>query len=309
MAGKKTTKKTTTKKQHTPDYYPVVRNIPLGLTSGNLGGDTIVDAARLLSIANRRLYRFGNNYEIKIDLDVNHTVNADVEFEVYALINSWDIQRAYALAKATHDKAMADERASLGPTGVARWQDFRVGHGVTGASIALPIFNDRGSLTDIVQNDGEFQDSQVDDGGTLKQFTWGQAAGNLLSVIAEWDLVGQTDSSPQSHAGGDAPYSGVNSDDQSGIERQAVIENGNLPPYNQNTPGQVWIKVATLYYRVDPAGPVSVGMQRLSTGYFHAPCGLVCLKSVGPANLSIGSVRMTAKSGSYKGVAAHSMCQ
>lgn len=310
MATKATKSSKKKKEQHQADYYPLVRNIPLGFSSGNFAGDTIVDTARCLSIANRRLYRFGNKYQVKLDMDVGHSINVDVEFDVYALVNNWDIQRAYALAKDTYDKAMATERAMLGKSGTARWEDFRIDHGVTGAAYANPIFNDRATLTGVAQTIGEFQNSQVDQGGVLTQFTWGNGAPNLLSVIAEWDLAGQTDSTPASHSGADAPYSGVNSDDSSGIERQAMIENGNLPPYNQNTPGQVWIKVGTLYYRPDASGgAVSAGMTRTSTGYFDAPCGLICLKSVGPANLGNGAIRLTVKPGSYKGVTAHAMCQ
>lgn len=309
MASRKSTKKPTSKEQHQPDYYPLVKTIPIGVDGGSLGNTTIADTAKLLSIANRRLYRFGNKYQVKIDLDVGHTVNGDVEFEVYALVNNWDIQRAFALAKDTYEEAMQKERKMLGKTNVARWEDFRVAHGVTGAFVADPMYGDRGSLSAVVQNYGELQNSVVDNAGVQTEFTWGPVTGNNISLIEEWSLSGQTGSDPQSQPGSDSPYSGVNSDDSSAIERANLTERGNLPPYNQNTSSQVWIKVATLYHRVDPSGPVNVGMQRTSTGYFDAPCGLVCLKSVGPANLPNGSLRLTAKSGEYKGVAAHAMCQ
>jgi hypothetical protein len=52
-------KKTVSKKQHSPDYYPIQRNIALGRDGGNLSGTTTVDAGKVLSIVNRRLYRYG----------------------------------------------------------------------------------------------------------------------------------------------------------------------------------------------------------------------------------------------------------
>ena len=147
-------KKSVTKKQHTADYYPIQRNIALGLDGGTLIGTTTVDAGKVLSIVNRRLYRYGKLYNLKIDLDVDVGVGVDTEVEVYALANIWDIQRAYALAKKTYDEAYADER-SLGSGQIARWSDFRIATGVDGANELDPVTFDRDSLALTVKNDGE----------------------------------------------------------------------------------------------------------------------------------------------------------
>ena len=304
MAKKASSAKT--KKQHTPDYYPIVRTIPLGVDGGTLSGTTVADCGKLLSIANRRLYRQGKMYHAKIDLDVDFTVDADIEFEVYALVNNWDIQRAYALARATYDRAMQDEAGVL-RNNVARWSDFRVNHGVTGASDLDPVYFELGSLAATIQNHGEHELSEVDVGGTSTTFAWASGIANSLDMIAEWQKAGQVSQTP-SGGSSSAAYDGVNSDDLSNTEMVDLREKGDLPPYKQTSSAQVWVRVGTLYYRPAATPTVMAGMTRTSTGFFEAPCGLIALKSTG-ADLSNGSVRLTVKSGDYKGVSAHAMCQ
>lgn len=293
-------KKTISKKQHTPDYYPIQRNIALGVDGGALTGTAILDAGKILSIANRRLYRYGKMYQLKIDLDVDVTVGSDVEVEVYALANTWDIQRAYALAKKTYDEAYADER-TLGKGQIARWTDFRINHGINGTVGDIdPVTFDRDTLALTVQNEGEHALSVVDVAGTLKGFTWGSSSGGELSVLEEWDNVGNVSLDPQSIST-TAPYAGVNSDDLNSNEMTALGNRGDSPPYAQSTSGDIYVRIGTLYYR-----PGATGMSRTSTGFFDAPCGTVVLVT---NNLANGSLRMTAKAGDYKGVHALDMAQ
>jgi hypothetical protein len=293
-------KRSVTKKQHSADYYPIQRNIALGRDGGSLNGTTTVDAGKVLSIVNRRLYRYGKMYNLKIDLDVDISVGADTEVEVYALANIWDIQRAYALAKKTYDEAYADER-SLGSGQIARWSDFRIATGVDGAAELDPVTFDRDSLALTVQNEGEHLTSVVDVGGTQTSFTWGSPASGFISVLTEWDKSGNVSTDPQSSST-EAPYAGVNSDDLNSNEMLNLAQRGDSPPYAQSTSGDIYVRVATLYYR-----PGATGMSRLSTGFFDAPCGTVVLKTNN--SLANGSVRLTAKAGDYKGVMALDMAQ
>lgn len=299
-APAKGNKRSVTKKQHSADYYPVQRNIALGLDGGTFNGTTVGDAGKILSIVNRRLYRYGKMYQIKIDLDVDVTVGADTEVDVYALANIWDVQRAYALAKKTYDLAYADERAEL-PGNQSRWEDFRIAHGVNSGGDLDPVTFDRDTLALTVRNEGEHDLSVVDEAGTSHSFTWGAPGTNELGVITEWDKAGNVSADPESISTA-APYANVNSDQLSTIEATALGQRGNLPPYAQSTSGDIYIKVASLYYR-----PGATGMQRLSTGYFDAPCGTFVL--VTNNALGNGSVRMTAKAGDYKGVHALDMAQ
>ncbi len=293
-------KRSVTKKQHSPDFYPIVNSVGVGVDGGNLSGTNVGDAGKLFSIVNRRLYRYGKQYQLKIDLDVDVTVGVDMEVDVYALKNDWDNQRAYALAKKIYDQAYADERA-LGKGQIARWSDFRISHGVNSAGELDPVTYDRDTLALTVQNVGEHATSIVDDAGTSKSFTWGSASGSELSVLAEWDHAGNVSASPNSSSG-TAPYAGVNSDDLNSNEMTQLAARGNLPPYSQTTGGDIYVKVATLYYR-----PGATGMQRLSTGFFPALCGTFVL--VSNSGLANGSVRVTAKLGDYKGLHALDQAQ
>lgn len=296
----KATKKTRTKKQHTPDYYPVQRAFPLGVSGGSITGTMQSDAGRVLSQANRRLYRFGNLYHIKLDLDIPGTTLATpVDIEVYALRNTWDVQRAFALAKKTYDEAYENERSVTSQR--ARWEDFRVSSGVSGASVLNPMMYDNASLTAGVETAGEFIVSQVDKSGVDTFFTFGNAAANSLDIFDEWVRADRVSTEPATIST-TVPYDGVNSDDMSDLEIENLGQNGNQPPYSQSSPADMLVKVATLRYEPGPDG-----LQRLSTGYFDAPCGLFVLKTT--ANVPNGLVHFTAKSGEYKGVAAHSMCQ
>ena len=303
MASQKNTsktKKTATKKQHTPDYYPVQRSMPLGVNGGTITGTMQSDAGRVLSQVNRRLYRFGNLYQIKLDLDIPGTsLGTAVDIEVYALRNTWDVQRAFALAKKTYDEAYADERNVSSQK--ARWSDFRVSSGVSGATVLNPMMYDNASLAAGVETAGEFTVSQVDKGGTDTFFTFGSAAANSLDIFDEWVRADRVSTTPATITT-TTPYDGVNSDDMSNIEMENLGQNGNQPPYSQSSPSDMLVKVATLRYEPGPDG-----LQRLSTGYFDAPCGLFVLKTAG--NIPNGYVHFTAKAGEYKGIAAHSMCQ
>lgn len=302
MASRKTPKKTAPqKKQHTPDYYPVQRKIPLGVFDSAISATTTGDAARLLSIANRRLMRYGMNYQIKIDLEPNAAgIATPFAVDVYALANTWDVQRAFALAKKTHDEAHADEAEYANK---ARWYDFRIAADVTGAAELTPVRYDQATQAAIVTNDGEFVTSTVDDGGSQKRFSWSSASGSALNVLSEWSVSGRANADPAT-VSTSAPYNGVNSDQLSDIESDNLEQHGNNPPYSATSHADLMVKVATIRYQ-----PGAEGLQRLSTGYFEAPCGLFVLKhNLGGANLTNGSITFTAKSGDYKGVDAKAMC-
>jgi len=305
MAQKKKAPAKRTKKQHQPDYYPVQRTIPLGVDGANLTGTVVGDAGKLLSIANRRLYRYGNLYQMKVDLHVSVTQNSDIEVEVYALRNNWDVQRSFALAKHTWDESTAEEREVAG-SAIARWRDFRVQHGVTGATVCDPVNFDNASLAAVVDNTGEHLDSVVDKGGVQTFFTWGNASATSIDIMSEWVQAGRTSNDPASFSTV-APYDGVNADEQSDIEMASLADRGNAPPYSSSASTDALVKVGTLFIRPGTAPSNAGGLTKLSTGYFDAPCGLFVLKF--NTALANGRVDLVCKSGDYKGVHALSMCQ
>ena len=313
MANKKTSPKPKrSKKQHTPDYYPVQRQVPLsGTTAANgqlIAGTMSGDAGRILSQVNRRLYRYGNLYQIKLDLDIPMGVDVAVDVEVFALRNNWDVQRAFALAKKVYDEAYADELKATGSANIARWRDFRVENGVSGAVDLFPVRAANTDLAEAADDDGEFELSRVDDAGTEKFFTWGNASSSSIDILNEWIQSGRTGTDPN-EVSTTAPYAGVNADGMSDIEQGNLGNDGNKPPYSQDAASNELYQVATLRYEPANAGGGGAGLQRLSTGYFDAPCGLFVIKVTSGINLGKGMLHMTAKSGDYKGVHAKSMCQ
>jgi hypothetical protein len=81
------------------------------------------------------------------------------------------------------------------------------------------------------------------------------------------------------------------------VHLQGAADN---PPYDKNgvnapTP---WVKIAEL--------GATGGAQRLSTGYFTAPCGFVVIYSTSG---NVGNLTFEVKSGDYKGVHAPSMIE
>jgi len=77
---------------------------------------------------------------------------------------------------------------------------------------------------------------------------------------------------------------------------------GNEPPYDATGVGadSPWVRVATL----------STGSsQKLSTGFFKAPCGLVIFDSSEVINVNVNALSWEVKAGDYKGVHAPSMLE
>lgn len=295
MASKKSTKRTTKK---TKSHYPVVRSAELGSVA-ETAAVRILDTARALSVMNRRLYRYARVYPVKIDKDVGPGT-----VEVFALRDDWAVHQGMKMAYKQYLQNTADERERLGKQ-VARWEDFRVDDGVSAVNNPLlPKFQDdtfAGGGT--LLSAGEFDLSvTVDQAGSQRTFTWATTPGATeWGVLHEYDKSGNAQNSPSSAVSG-GPYEGM----QENIDN-ATMNNlqgdGNQPPYNQTTSNQnfPWVKIATL-------GAGAGGDQRLSTGFFNAPCGLVVL--VGNANdWNSSSVHFEVQKGDYKGVGGMSLLE
>ena len=279
------------------EYLPVQRKITLGTVSGaNLYG--LIDAGRLLSTSNHRLYRYGKRYNLKIDIDPS--VAATNTIDVWALADTWAVQKAFEEAKRVFDKAYINERENLSKDARARWFDFRANIGVSGDTMFAAVTQDPNPGTLALLTGGEFNGSIVEDNaGVTRIFSWNPTTTpTAYSIPAEYDLAGNTSTSPTTPTGG-GPYEDLQAD-SSAIEMQALQDRGNLPPYDADNFPAVWVKIATL-------GQSAAGSQRLSTGFFDAPCGQVVLSSTAPITELTGKTYAEFKSGDYKGVKAHNM--
>lgn len=303
--AKKSTGKDPSYRTMKADYYPVQRTINLGTASA--GTKYAVDVARVLSSMNHRLYRQGKTYQVKLDIENRADSNLNpAQYTVWALVDTWYIQKAWQLARSTYITATADERNVMSAQKIARWEDFRVGPGIPGAVTVHPYRYDA-TPSGAADTAGEFASSEITsaDGTTSRTFTWSSSpSASEWSMLQEYDRSGATDGKPSAIEASN-PYAGT---DPGVHENQMddLANKGNLPPYDKdNFNSKIWVKVATL----DNSGAGNSGFtadSRMSTGYFNAPCGLLMVVPSISHTLT-GDLTLTVKAGNYKGVAAMNM--
>lgn len=289
------------KKSAKNKHYPVVRIMNLSSASPYVPNQVdLVDVGRCLSQVNRRLYRYGRYYNVKIDLEPD----ASSQIEVYTLRDDWAVQKGFQMAYAAYLKNSQDERAMMGKNQIARWEDFRCTPGIAGNDMGPALFLGATAVELVLQ--GEFTPSEViDENDANRTFTWGPTTdATQYSVLGEYDKAGNAQSSPSSFvAGNSVPYEEL-TDEVDGLMANNLEAFGDNPPYdrdgvNANGP---FVRIATL--KGDTANA-----QKLSTGFFTAPCGLVWIRKTSSAvNLSLG-YSLTVKAGDYKGVDAPSMLE
>lgn len=284
------------------EYLPTQRKIPLGNNVGPASQVGLLDAGRILSTSNHRLYRYGKRYEMKVDADISVFEGGNT-ITVWALADTWAVQKAYEEAKRVFDDAYEIERENLSKEARARWFDFRANLGVTGDPMVPVVSTDpiTGGLDYLTA--GEFNGSIVEDqAGVTRIFSWNPTTTpTAYSIPAEYNLAGNTSTSPTTPTGA-GPYDDLRAD-ASAVEMQALQDRGNLPPYDANNLPSIWVKIGTLQLSGTDAA------QRLSTGYFPAPCGQVVLQLTGGLNTGNVSnlISVEFKAGDYKGVKAHNM--
>ena len=278
------------------DYYPVQRSMDLRSSATEVDY-YVLDVARCLSVTNHRLYRQGKTYQVKVDLQAGHQ---NTQYDVYALVDTWYVQKAWQMARARYLEATAAERAVMSKQQIARWEDFRVRHGLSGHAggelIPAPYSNGLASAGDTA---GEFAITEIElIDGTKKSFTWGPSSGARFGMLEEYDKSGNTDNAP-STVSSDKAYAGTEGD-VTEATMDDLAARGDVPPYNAtNFNARVWVRIA----RLDAAAAHG----KLSTGYFNAPCGLIAVQPVASSTAIVNQLSMTVKSGTYKGVAAMNM--
>jgi len=248
---------------------------------------------------NHRLYRQSRVYNLKLNLAPNF--DPGTQLEVFAIAPTWMAMNAYKRAYETFLENSKEERSSTD----ARWNDFRVEAGA-GQDSVLHGFTKgdiQGNFSQL--SAGEFLDSEVhDSAGNTKRFSWmGTASSSLFNIIDEYDRHANTSSAP-SNPTNEVPYDGLNDDRDAG-QSAHLQGDGNNPPYAAaSLDNDVLIKICTL-----SANPQA---QKLSTGYFDAPCGLIFIKATQPIAQSATMnevLTMVCKEGDYKGVHAMSMLE
>lgn len=280
-------------------HYPVVRSAGLfndGLTTQN----RVLYVDRELSKLNRRLYRQGRNYQVKIDLDHSDTGT----ISVFALRDDWAVQKAYQMAFQAYLDNTMEEREQLSESQIARWQDFRVAAGVTADGIVAALVDE--TLAPVALTSGSFDLTQVvDEANVQRTFTFAPTPGATeYGVLVEYDKAANAPTVPTDLSGAPGtrgPYIGLNTQINAATMADLQGEGAN-PPYNRTGVNSFspFVKIAEL--------GSTAGSQKLSTGYFTAPCGIVLFEGPtsdwNPVNLT-----MEVKSGQYKGVHAPAMVE
>lgn len=275
------------------DYYPVQRS--WRIRSSAVCDYLVGSASNNCSAVNHRLYRQGKTYSVKIDLDPGSPPG---QYTIWALADTWMLQKAWQLARSTYLKATADERKQLG-TQTARWEDFAVGVGLTVANQQIAIAGLAGTnLSDTAVGNGEVPISSIylETTGAQHTFSLGVTSGTVFGIFDEYNNIGRVDPDPENPTNAQA-YGGVDAEINNG-QLEKLQDDGNLPPYAQSiSTQQAWVKVATL--RND-----SPEATRLSTGFFNAPLGLFVIQPPTGGFTFTDQLTMTMQAGDYKGVKA-----
>ena len=268
--------------------YPIAKPAPVATSTGH------IMVPQLLSATGHRLYRQHGSYMLKINL--LSAATSVPEIKVFALANHWYVKRAIQTAKQIYDAAVEDERALVTE---GRWNDFRI-EADNGSGVEL--LGTIGSATTTgtgtpLTTAGEYQYSRVRDAaGNTKSFRLEGASGaSHYNIFEEYDNMGNTARDPQQASpaavGG---YDGASEviDEQNVAD---LVIRGNDPPYNStNLHDDVFVQVGSIYRDTN-------GNQRLSTGFFSAPLGMVFLSYAGgPAENP--TLELELKGGNYKGV-------
>lgn len=265
----------------------------------------VINADRIASRANHRLYRQGRNYCVRVNL----TPSSTASYAVLALRDDWMIHNAWKYAFQTYMNNSKEELEALGKNAKARWSDFRVESGVSGTPTEIQGTQfDASGQNWLRQSSGEFVNSEVhDEAGNAITFGFAPSA-TRFNILTEYQRTANTSSDPTTPEV-TAGYRALDDDLQSG-QLEHLGDAGNLPPYHQTSisDGNPWVLIAELGTNVN-------GGQTLSTGYFNAPCGLVLVTKIdnfsiqdsATLGMALPIMSLDFKPGNYKGVHAPSM--
>lgn len=259
----------------------------------------ILDVGQTLSRTNHRLYRQGRNYCLKINVDPSTTKT----YDVFALRDDWMLHNAWKKAYETFLNNNKEEMAALAErgSGVARWFDFRINDGIVTAAEMRPArfaIPSTGVVSPFNVNYGEFEYTQLyaEDGTSRGLDIQNSVAGVSYGILNEYDRMGNPSPAP-STALTTAAYSEVDNDLQDSAVEQ-LSDEGNSPPYS--TTG---LDYSHPFVKIGRIGTAASGVQKLSTGYFNAPCGIIVIQAnTGDIANNIYELAMEMKPGNYKGV-------
>lgn len=268
-----------------------------------LGTGQVIKADKLLSQQNQQLFRQGYVYDLKLDLDPGHVGPVDI----WALSPTWILKNAWMQAKQVYEENIKEEVSLLQKSQMARWRDFRVEDCLPGYGEAKIVTYESPGAASFAIHDpitagrAEYATATV---VTEAGANWNFGLDSMPScfdIFSEYLDNYHVSASPTDSTDDQLPY-GILSDEIQQSSMEHLKENGNLPPYDDmsavgSTYDRKWIYIGRLE-------STSNGDQRLSTGYFAAPLGIIATQGWNAVSFADKSLTLTAKAGKYKGVSA-----
>ena len=259
-------------------------------------GTYYVDAAKLLSQVNHRLYRQASKiYCLRVGFDDT----ADREMVVEALPNCWQMRKGLVEARKHFNKA----RAGSGPRG--RWNDFRVNYDqaqyLSGQNFVkadgLTLTNSETLISQVAGDSGSGEGSSpsVYQFHGLQDTTFtnvGSVTGSF-GVIHEYAKAGDAEQDTPPHDGSQGAYDELALDSaMTNANVNIGAEDGDNPPYN---PTDLQVQEQKFNHKQLAADSVRGAM----TPWIFAPAGLIKCTVGGD-----GSVKLVLEvmSGPTKGV-------
>ena len=265
-----------------------------------LSGNHFVSISDTMSKINHRLYRMSRKYFADVKLH-EYAIDSNTSVDVYVLNNTWMLDKAVAYARQAYEKAVKEEKKLLGKQ-LARWHDFRLNlnpsdGAVVSYSELMPLIYNADTLTTTAMTSGDFELSVARDEDTNVGYRFGLwESGSQFNIMKEYDKSGSTEDSPDDIEIS-APYDAIDDEAQSSTFTELQTQ-GNEPPYNKDgmNDQQLFRHVGRLYH-------TTTGSQRISTGTFCAPLGLVLIR----VNSGSPYVCLHMKKGKYKGLESEAM--
>lgn len=273
------------------------------------GTGQVVRTDMLASQMNAQLFRQGYVYDVKLDLEADSTQTV----HVWALNPSWILKRAWMLAKQQFENNIKEEMAMTPKASRARWRDFRINDCLVGYGVAKPLVFEVPDAAQAITHDpitagrAEYDHSRVYTEEAAAGWDFGlNAMANCFDIFDEYQKNWQVLESPVEGGEDDVPYDVLSQDTHSESITE-LKENGNLPPYDNATDSfaggtydRKWIYIGTL-------GSATNGAQKLTTGMFEAPLGLIAIQGYTGSTFATADLKLTLGKGQYKGVSARRM--
>lgn len=265
-----------------------------------------VDTSALLTQANRRLYRQGRMYMVRVGF-LKPGVEAGATVSV--IPNTWMSRKAWVESRKAYLKAMRDS----GVKKTGRWSDFRVNYDqaqyLGNGSLQYTFVGLSGSSsTDLERRTSQVAgDSGTSEGSTTSVYqfhvlgdtTFSNSDGATASfgIIDEYDMAEDVVVDDPADSGVTAPYSELNSDSaMANFNQEVAIEVGDYPGYDSDQ----FDVGRTVEYQLKQQATDSIPPV---TPWIAAPLGLLKITGYGADALAADTeMYIEVMAGNYKGV-------